>query len=412
MQDRLYWLRITIVIAGAVLPAQAAAEFVFNRFDVPGAQSTVASGVNDSAVIVGSYLDNSGRFHGFIKTAGAFSTIDFPSAAFTSLTAINNSGTVAGIFQRTGSNYGDIWPFIYSNGTFQEIPEAPGSLHGSTIPRGINDAGKIVGEYVDPCFCNIHGFVYDSGTYTTIDIPSFSSSSVSAINNSGQLAVLATNCWGCGGDHGFVISGGTRTPTDYPAPNSATLLTGINDVGQVSGWFGTGGATTDGFVMKNGVFTLLDYPGSPANFLGAINNAGQVTGSYRDDLNSPNHGFLASPSPSYSVCLLYDPSKPAKSGSTLPIKVEVCDSSGANLSSPSLLIHVTGVTRVSDNVAGDAFDSGNANPDQDFRFDASLGNGGGYIYNLSTKGLVSGAYTLDFTIGAGKAIFHTAFQVR
>ena len=39
-------------------------------------------------------------------------------------------------------------------------------------------------------------------------------------------------------------------------------------------------------------------------------------------------------------------------------------------------------------------DSGNANPGNVFRYDADLG---GYIFNLSTKGLSAGAYELYWT---------------
>ncbi len=44
-------------------------------------------------------------------------------------------------------------------------------------------------------------------------------------------------------------------------------------------------------------------------------------------------------------------------------------------------------------------DTGNANPDSDFRFDATLGTSGGYIFNLSTKGLGGGTYGFTFTAG-------------
>ena len=46
--------------------------------------------------------------------------------------------------------------------------------------------------------------------------------------------------------------------------------------------------------------------------------------------------------------------------------------------------------------------SGNANPDNNFRFDATLN---GYIYNLSTKGLSTGTWQLSFTV-AGDPIIH------
>jgi hypothetical protein len=57
-------------------------------------------------------------------------------------------------------------------------------------------------------------------------------------------------------------------------------------------------------------------------------------------------------------------------------------------------------------------DSGNANPDGNFRFDASLGAAGGYIFNLTTKGLATGTYSLVFTIAGDAGPHAVSFQVR
>ena len=59
-------------------------------------------------------------------------------------------------------------------------------------------------------------------------------------------------------------------------------------------------------------------------------------------------------------------------------------------------------------------DSGNSNPDNAFRYDSTLGGvGGGYIFNLSTKGLVPGQYVLSFYVGSDRSFFYTVrFEVR
>ena len=59
-------------------------------------------------------------------------------------------------------------------------------------------------------------------------------------------------------------------------------------------------------------------------------------------------------------------------------------------------------------------DSGNANPYYTFRYDSTLGGaGGGYIFNLSTKGLVPGQYVLSFYVGSDRSFFYTVrFEVR
>ena len=57
-------------------------------------------------------------------------------------------------------------------------------------------------------------------------------------------------------------------------------------------------------------------------------------------------------------------------------------------------------------------DSGNANPDQNFRFDPTLGSTGGYIFNLKTGGYAPGTYKLDFTVGGEAHVYTVQFQIR
>ncbi len=44
----------------------------------------------------------------------------------------------------------------------------------------------------------------------------------------------------------------------------------------------------------------------------------------------------------YNICLLYDASKAKKAGSTVPIRVALCDAADANVSSPSVVLTATG----------------------------------------------------------------------
>jgi hypothetical protein len=108
----------------------------------------------------------------------------------------------------------------------------------------------------------------------------------------------------------------------------------------------------------------------------------------------------------YSACVLYDQNKVNKSGSTIPIKLTLCSSTGANLSSASKVVTAVNLVYVATSTGTAANDSGNANPDGNFRFDPTLAPGGGYIFNLSTKGLSSGTYNLVYTV-TGDNLQHT-----
>ena len=113
-------------------------------------------------------------------------------------------------------------------------------------------------------------------------------------------------------------------------------------------------------------------------------------------------GQSASQTVGYTVeathaCLLYDPSRSVKSGAAYPIKVYLCDASGNNLSSPSIILHATSYTQKGGSASTDVMDAGNSNPDNDFRFSSDLYPGGGYIFNYKTTGL-HGVYELNFTV--------------
>ena len=129
-------------------------------------------------------------------------------------------------------------------------------------------------------------------------------------------------------------------------------------------------------------------------------------------------GPSADKSVSYTVgyntngCLLYDPNRSVKQGAAFPIKLEVCDAAGNNLSSPSIVVHAVSVSMVSGGAPRAPEASGNANPGSDFRFDSTLGVGGGYIFNLKTTGLSSGTWNLNFTITGDPSTHSAMFRVK
>ena len=124
-------------------------------------------------------------------------------------------------------------------------------------------------------------------------------------------------------------------------------------------------------------------------------------------------GNTASASARYTVtfgtCLLYDPTLAKMSGSTYPIRLQLCDGHGRNVSSPSIELRATSLTQTSTTVGSALNDSGSANPDFDFRYDASLG---GYVFNLKTTGLTTGTYNLHFTAGSDPLVHSAPFAIR
>jgi len=113
------------------------------------------------------------------------------------------------------------------------------------------------------------------------------------------------------------------------------------------------------------------------------------------------------------VSALFDSTKAHKAGSTVPLKLQILGSGGANVSSATLPLRVRKLTRITGCSTAAVIDSGNANPYSTFRYDASIGGSGGYIFNLSTKGLAPGRYSLSFYLGSDRRfVYSVAFEVR
>jgi hypothetical protein len=152
--------------------------------------------------------------------------------------------------------------------------------------------------------------------------------------------------------------------------------------------------------------------GIAAQSCGAVvtGSAGAKTVTCTATDNAGNTNSAAAPyTVGYKVCLLYDPTKSVKSGATIPLKVQLCDASGADVSSASLTPHATGLTQVDTSASATVVDAGNANPDSDFRYDSTLG---GYIYNLKTTGLATGTWKLTFTATGDPTSYSIQFDVR
>ena len=88
------------------------------------------------------------------------------------------------------------------------------------------------------------GYLYSGGSFTT-DLPR----DLRGINDPGQIV---------GGN--FILTGGSQTALAVPGA-IVTLANGINNSGQVSGYF-YDGTTAHGFLYSGGNYNTLDFPGA------------------------------------------------------------------------------------------------------------------------------------------------------
>ena len=141
--------------------------------------------------------------------------------------------------------------------------------------------------------------------------------------------------------------------------------------------------------------------------LAPSNPAYNITYSYGGDGNFNPASGAGTLTVSYNVVPLYDQTRAFKSGSTIPVKLLLANAAGQNVSAASITVAAFRIVQTSTDAISEVQDSGNANPDNNFRFDSS-----GYIFNLSTKGLATGSYNLEFTISGDPTSHSVPFQLR
>ena len=269
----------------------------FTTIDVPGAIVTTARGVNDSGEIVGSFTDDTGS-HGFLYKGGTFATLGPPGASQSDAAGINNAGQIVGSFTDSAGHHG----FLNVGGAFTTI-DFPGATF--TIPLAIDNAGRILGYFGSPTRDSY--FIAEGSNFT--EFPCFSSFCFD-FNDSGRVVGADDSDHGT---RGFVadIDGGNVDELGYPG-SRRTWPFGINNAGQIVGTFWEElGSSEDGFYSiqrgfinvggSSGTFIPLDQPAAfrdEAFLVGTeafnISDSGLIVG-YFVDQDRKVHGFLAIP---------------------------------------------------------------------------------------------------------------------
>jgi len=278
-----------------------------------------ANGINPRGDIVGRCLDAVGP-RSWILAKGTTTPvlIDFSAAPFTptlgsTTRAINSRGDIAGrYFDSSGHSHG----YLLSGGVFVSI-DAPFSGTTDTDARGINNAGIIVGEYDVPTLINgigtlpiPNGFVRDAaGSFTQIHFPNSSATIARGINDSGDIVgwyIVVTNPPNFAiAVHGFVLSKGVYTSLDAPGA-TGTIANGVNEQGEITGSYTTGPISLNTFFGDSPIgsrgyvrsadgstFTFIDFPNAlSTDCRGGFSPGGDLVGTYADSSGS-EHGFLA-----------------------------------------------------------------------------------------------------------------------
>jgi uncharacterized membrane protein len=174
------------------------------------------------------------------------------------------------------------------NGSYLQIQPPPGGSYPSVA--GINARGQVAGAYWDSQN-NELGFIRNAdGTYVTVDPPgSNGQTTIAGINDRGQVAgnaevngAATPFFWEPGNYVTFSVPGGT-----YPR------AVAINNDGQIAGSYGTSNYQSYGFLRKSdGTLSSFIIAGNSSLQVNAMNNWGTIVGSSFDSNGSAGDTFL------------------------------------------------------------------------------------------------------------------------
>jgi hypothetical protein len=298
MRSKLLALSVVSLLWVAPSSAEHQHGYVWRTFDVPGAESTTVASVNVRGDIAGSYVSG-GVTHGFIAQRGRVTTIDAPVAGtfLTMVWRVSPTGTALGFFRTAGScptcppwlQDFRMYGFTWNRGHFQVV-NMPGTAYA--IASGINTRGDIVGE----CWNGkVSGFLLRKGQFSTIDVSAdpddpLSWSAAMDVNARGDVV-------GWRGDgasftfSAYLLRRGRLTSIDIPG-YTWTVASAINDRDEVILNGSANWTIMQSFIWRDGEMTEVQYPGAQRTAVYDIDDSGDLAGVY-EDIEGHVHGFIA-----------------------------------------------------------------------------------------------------------------------
>jgi hypothetical protein len=206
----------------------------------------VCYGVDASGKAYGRHEVSSGGTRGFVKDGDSYVIIDPPGASVVYVRGIDASGKVFGEYKDASDWHGFV---TADGGATYTLVDPPGAT--DLYVRGIDASGRVFGDFSDGSSISSEGFVKDGANYATLFHPEGASTLIGGVDAQGRV-------FGHRLDLGvnkvvyrvFMWDNGTFTTIDVPGIESAQAL-GVNALGQV--WVGgsdSAVSNTRGFVVR------------------------------------------------------------------------------------------------------------------------------------------------------------------
>lgn len=265
--------------------------------------TTTVTGVSSSGLVVGTvhaeYCDNCpypDPFDaGFTYQNGIYTLVNAGSLS-TWVTGINDAGDIVGYYINVHNYTGS---FLLENDAFITFLN-----QGPTSPwneaNGINNIGEVVGTSQNAT--EGRGFAIANDTNTSISVKGQQITRAQHVNDYGVIVGYAGVCdVECTSWHGFIYDAGKFIPLNYPGA-TATELTGSNNNGVIVGTYTDSAGAAGSFIYSNEEFKAFSVPGACTTTVTGINNQGVIYGSATigsncSDSKFREYGFVATPAP-------------------------------------------------------------------------------------------------------------------
>lgn len=297
--------------AGAIDSFITADGYTFTNFDGPDAGNAAGAGTNINAIAnngdtVGFSINNNGTLTNFVRNPdGTFTTLELGFDNAMAL-GINSAGTVVG--QQNGQAF-----VLPNGGSPQALSTGPGATAFGINDQG-DIVGQQSAGGVNPGFllpANGSGLVTivaPSGP-DIVNAQAINNGELVVgfyIGNDGQFHGFEANA--AAAMNGVLFGNAIADPTipNVPGEPGATFvfsqILGVNDEGIAVGYYGDSTASQHGFLynLNTGTYSFLDDPaeafdnGVEVTQITGINDLGEITGFY-SDANGVSHGFVACP---------------------------------------------------------------------------------------------------------------------
>ena len=258
----------------------------FISLDISGSVSTIAEGINNNGIVVGTYEDASGDIQGFTYNSnnGVYDFYPAVGTRVTSLRGINDAGDMVGAHW---SASGIAFQGFYDNGTSIDSISVPGSVWIQT--NDVNNTGLMTGEYsVIAGTTETSSYLYDGSSFSTFASPGASRTRAFGINDSGIIVGDYTES---GNTYGFIYDGVRFTQLSV-LDSLRTSARGIDNAGNIVGNYQDAAGRGHGFIYDGDVFTTIDvdFVGAYGTKIIGINELGQIVGRYK--FEGKEYGFV------------------------------------------------------------------------------------------------------------------------